>query len=146
MVLVLTQKNETKPKNDENGLSKYGEPLRPLLLLLRQPDGSLKFSQRNDHAIMCFYCGGRMGEAFEDAVIKEGSLLLQHSGGSEKRWATEVKVSYDDSLKDWVVDSIADATFYAFKDNNRDRTYEMETSQDFGIIRFSNLNIYDATE
>src|SRR5258705_11535610 len=55
-ILLLTKKKDDSGKNYE--------PLRPFLLLIRQPNNKLVQALRNDHAIMCEFCGGIVADPY----------------------------------------------------------------------------------
>ena len=41
--------------------------LRPMIVLTRQPDGTLRQTLRNDSVIMCRHCGGVFGDPYSGA-------------------------------------------------------------------------------
>jgi len=79
-----------------------GEELnRPLLILIRQPDGKLKQMARNDEIVMCRQCGGVFGDPYAGVTIKGNRFTISFYGGSSWRWAYTYDFVYRPLKKNW---------------------------------------------
>ncbi len=78
-------------------------PARPLILLLRQANGSLKAIKRNDQMILCHQCGGVFGDPYEDTRISKNSFVINFYGGSNWRWGIEYTFRYDAASNNWLL-------------------------------------------
>ena len=76
---------------------------RPFILLLRQPNGKLKFATRNDDMVLCRQCGGVFGDPYAGTKIKHNGFTLNFYGGSSWRWAYEYRFNYNASKKNWML-------------------------------------------
>lgn len=97
---------------------------RPLLLLMRQPNGRLKQERRTDRLVYCRTCGGMMGDPYMEVVVGKGRFTVSHYGGSASRWGVDHTFAYDRARKDWFLDREKTTTFHA---GDPDRTREEST-------------------
>jgi hypothetical protein len=96
-VLILRRADEDDPAN--------GEAPRPLLLLLRQPDGRLAQVRRTERLVYCRSCGGMMGDPYESLTASRGRFTISVAGGSaSSHWAVAYTFAYDRTAKDWLLE------------------------------------------
>ena len=96
-VLILRRTDEDDPKN--------GEVPRPLLLLIRQPDGRLAQAKRTDRLVYCRACGGMLGDPYQSLTAGRGRFTVSVAGGSaSSHWAVDYTFAYDAALKDWLLE------------------------------------------
>jgi hypothetical protein len=130
-VLILKGPDEVREKDDM-------EALRPLLLLVRQPDGRLKQERRADRIVYCRTCGGMMGDPYMETVVETGRFTVSHYGGSAWRWGADYTFAYDPASKDWFLDREKTTSFHATDpDGTRaESTLTREQLGDFPIEGF----------
>lgn len=130
MVLVLKEPDEEQTSD----IIDHPTP-RPLLLLLGQADNSYKVVAHNDKTVLCFSCGGMMGDPFVRVVIKKGYFSIEHYGGSAWRWGITTTFKYNPSFNDWYLYKQGYESFHA-SDPEKVKT-TIETEKDYGKISFS---------
>lgn len=115
---------------------------RPLMLLLREPNGGLKLAARNDQAVLCVDCGGVMGDPYQGITIKGNYFSIEHYGGSSWRWTKVVTFKFDPSKQEWFLHKDGGQSFHA---SEPDSTMEekVETTKDFGVVKFTDYIIYE---
>lgn len=111
------------------------DDLRPLLLLLRGPDGRLKFAARNDNVVMCKGCGGAFGDPWSGIVIKDGYFSAEHYGGSSARWTHIVTFGYDAEKPGWLLHKVGGDSFMVSDPDTVETT--VKTVEDFGEVPFA---------
>ena len=87
-VVMKSVKEDAKNPDYENE-----PPRRLLLVLFKTPDGYVT-AAKNDSAILCYTCGGMMGDPFDYVSISRNVLEIHHYGGSAWRWALNHKFRY----------------------------------------------------
>lgn len=125
-VLILKGPDEIQQKDDM-------ETHRPLLLLIRQPDGRLKQERRTDRLVYCRACGGVMGDPYMDTVVGKGRFTVSHYGGSAWRWGVDYTFAYDGARKDWFLDREQTVGFHA-GDPDGTRTESTLTREQLGDL------------
>lgn len=105
-ILILKQTGEESLDIDDAAV-------RPLIILIRQPDGKLKQIARNDKAIMCRQCGGVMGDPYNGIVITSNGFTLSFYGGSSWRWETDYRFLYKPARKNWFLIKESQLSFHA---------------------------------
>jgi hypothetical protein len=136
-VLILKGPHEVQERDDM-------DTQRPLLLLIRQPDGRLKQERRTDRLVYCRTCGGMMGDPYMDVVAGKGSFTVSHYGGSGSRWGIDYTFAYDRAKKDWFLDREKSTTFHASDlDTREESTLTREQLGDFPIETFDALGAPD---
>lgn len=75
------------------------EAPRPLLLLLKQSDGSYALSGMSPDLILCKMCGGVFGNPLEDLKVERGTVVVKHYGGSNDKWGSTHRFRFQDG--DW---------------------------------------------
>lgn len=89
------------------------EEQRPLLILLRLADGSLKLVKQNNRAVYCSSCGGMMGDPFQGVKAGKGTFTISHYGGSAWRWSVETTFNYSKKDKTWQLVLVQNDSFHA---------------------------------
>jgi hypothetical protein len=85
----------------EDTLNNETEPLRPLLLLVRNTARQLQLAIRNDSLILCKNCGGSF-DPYDYASIQKGNTIIIHFyGGRRFRWGIEYQFAFDANTKTW---------------------------------------------
>lgn len=84
---------------------------RPLLILTRQTDGTLKSEATNASVVLCKHCGGVMGDPYQGVTIKTGEFSISFYGGSSWRWTTDYTFRYDVAKKNWFLQSHGSSSF-----------------------------------
>ena len=96
-VLILRRSDEDDAKN--------GEAARPLLILVRQPDGRLAQVRRTERLVYCRACGGMLGDPYESLAAGLGRFTVSFAGGSaSSHWAVAYTFAYDAAAKDWLLE------------------------------------------
>jgi hypothetical protein len=116
---------------------------RPLIILLRQKDNSLKVAARNDEVIFDEPAGGFGCDAFGGLSLGKSLFTIQYfynGGGGHSTTTLEFK--YSKKANDWLLDnysleSTSDTPTNAGGYDNT--TLINKTSKDFGQISFSNF-------
>jgi hypothetical protein len=97
-VLILRRTDEDDVAN--------GEARRPLLLLLRQPDGRLAQARRTERLVYCRACGGMLGDPYQSLTAARGRFNVSFAGGTaSSHWAVEYTFAYDAAAKDWLLEA-----------------------------------------
>jgi len=135
MVMVLKKNGE----DTSSDITEHPEK-RPLLILIRQPDGHLTLAARSDNAVLCHDGGGAMGDPFTDIVIKNGYFSVEHYGGSSLRWSRTTTFSYSPADNYWFLHKDVSESFDATESKKVDR--RIYTTKNFGKVRFDAFNIY----
>lgn len=106
---------------------------RPLLLFLRNEDGTFDAPVRSDTAVLCGRCGGVWGDPWSDISIDAGRVALGHYGGSNWRWTHRPVFAFDQELATWVLVEVGASSFHAA---DPDTTFEDHTTtvDDFGLV------------
>jgi len=98
-ILILKEINE-----EENYVIDFDDPpRRPLIILTGKEDGSFEIAQRNDNVVLCYFCGGMMGDPYSGIKISEGVFSIQHIGGGSWRWNRKISFRYYSQFNDWVL-------------------------------------------
>jgi hypothetical protein len=111
-VLVL-EKQKKRPQDDD-----IEEGQRPLLLVVRENDGSLKLAKRNDKIVFCSKCGGVFGDPFESIGVGPQTFSVNHYGGSAWRWSSSFKFNYSRRDKTWQLVKVEEVSFHATDPRN----------------------------
>ena len=105
-VLVLEKQNPKKDSDD------FPVGQRPLLILLRGPDGKLTTAKRNEKVVMCSQCGGVFGDPFEGVIVGRNNFSVEHYGGSSWRWKNSYKFNYSRIDKTWQLVRVEDISYH----------------------------------
>lgn len=96
-----------------------GQPSdRTLLIVTRQPDGTLKQAVRNDRLVYCRQCGGMMGDPFMGVTLKKNRFTVNHYGGSAWRWTSNYTFAWSRLDKAWQLVAYDADSFHASDPEN----------------------------
>jgi hypothetical protein len=111
---------------------------RALLVLVREPDRSLRLVARSDHAVMCSRCGGVFGDPFEGVETEPGAFTVNHYGGSAWRWREDYTFAYVPSAGTWRLAKVKEVSYWTGNpDKIQQRTFT--TPGDFGAITLADF-------
>lgn len=112
---------------------------RPLLLIIRQADKSLKHVLTNNELVYCKQCGGVMGDPYQSITTKPGEFTLDFYGGSSWRWSDNYTFRYDKIKKDWFLQSHYSTSFQSGDPDNTTETTVINRSEtdDVTLKQFS---------
>lgn len=114
---------------------------RPLLILVREKDGSLTEAKRNEELVYCRNCGGVFGDPFEGIDVGPGTFTVMHYGGSAWRWTVSAKFNYSRIDKTWQLVRYETSSFHTSNPNKAKR--KIKLPKNFGkvdIADFKNSN------
>jgi hypothetical protein len=103
--ILVTRRPDEEQLEDESS--------RPLLLLVRQPEGRLKQVRRSDQIVYCLKCGGMMGDPYQGIATARGAFTVTHYGGSAWRWSASATIAYDTAKQEWFLDKEESTSFHA---------------------------------
>jgi hypothetical protein len=112
---------------------------RPLLLLLRGTDGTLKLAKRSDKAVGCRQCGGIMGDPFQSVTIGKGRFTIEHYGGSSWRWSSSTTFAWSRRYQSWQLVRVEKASFHASDPSSEEKSVHTPP-RDFGLIDLSEFD------
>ena len=114
-------------------------PRRPLLVLTGVGGGGFLLKGRNDKTVLCFNCGGVLGDSFMGIVIKNGYFSVEHYGGSSWRWTRIITYKYSAADDRWYLFKDGHEYFHAAQPDSVQRT--ILTTKDFGKVAFEAFDI-----
>jgi hypothetical protein len=133
-ILVLKKTGEDTPAGDT-----AQAPHRPLLILTGVAGGGFILRGRNDKTVLCFNCGGLLGDPFMGIVIKNGYFSVEHYGGSSWRWTRVITYKYSAADGRWYLFKDGHEYFHAAQPDSVQPT--ILTAKDFGKVAFEEFNI-----
>jgi hypothetical protein len=107
-VVLVLERQKAKPDDPD---IETGQ--RPLLVLVRQPDGTYREVKRNDHVVYCKTCGGIMGDPFQGVDAGPGAITVLNAGGSSWRWAVEYRFAYSRRDATWQLVRVEETSLHA---------------------------------
>ncbi|MCW3480108.1 hypothetical protein OL229_11155 [Neisseriaceae bacterium JH1-16] len=129
-LLVLERDEDVAPGDFSSGQ-------RPLLILEKQKNGSLKLTARNDHVVYCSSCGGMIGDPFVSVSLAHARFSVHQYGGSAWRWSTDYSFVWVSGS--WLLASV-DETSFLSGEPEQATTHHHEWPRDFGRIELSIFN------
>jgi hypothetical protein len=139
--LILIYKKENEDKTSDG----IDNPVyRPLLIYIGQSDGNFQLTAKNEKAVLCYDCGGMMGDPFSQVVIGNGYFTVEHYGGSAWRWTRFVTFKYLTNDSNWYLHRDCGDSFHA--SNIENVTTKVKTATDFGVIPFDKFDIFKEYE
>jgi len=131
VVLEIQKKNTSEPDmNDKQ---------RPVLLLIRQQDGSLKLVKRNDQIVSCSTCGGTFDDGFSELVASNRAFSISnHTGGTSAQTTDVYFFGYSRRDSTWQLVRVETKQEELFK--KAEYKYVMTPPSDFGKIDFENFD------
>jgi hypothetical protein len=113
---------------------------RPLLILLRQPDGGLRLAARNERVILCEECGGMLGDPFQGISTGKKSFTVHLHGGSRYRWGFDYRFAWSRRDQTWQLVSVVETEIDTLAEEDEARegiSREYRPPRDFGKIGFA---------
>ena len=114
-------------------------PDRPLLVLTGVAGGGFLLKARNDKTVLCYNCGGVMGDPFMGVVIKNGYFSVEHYGGSSWRWTRIITYKYSPADDRWYLFKDGHEYFHAAQPDSVQRT--ILTTKNFGKVAFEDFDV-----
>jgi len=133
-VLVLSDVVAENERYDE------GAGSRSVMILVREPDNSLKLAARNDLVAMCQACGGAFGDPFEGVDIKGTKFTVLNYGGSADRWAYHYTFAYSRRDKTWQAVRVEEQNFHTLDPDRTMKRRIYTPPKDFGLITFGDFD------
>jgi hypothetical protein len=118
---------------------------RILLLLTRNASGKLQKIVESHTAILCYHCGGVMGDPFSDLSILPGQFNISFYGGSNWRWGRDYFFKYQPAKKDWLLEQEIQTSFYSADPDQQVKEAKIPRSE-LGIVSIRNFSaepVYD---
>jgi hypothetical protein len=132
-VLVL-EKQKAKASDPD-----IEENQRPLLILIRRPEGSMLLAARNEKIVYCSGCGGVFGDPFEGIKAGLKTFTVYHYGGSAWRWSIEYKFNYSRRDNTWQLVRVQETTYHA-SEPNKQKVKVYTPPKDYGKIDIGNFD------
>lgn len=139
-LIIIYKKNNEDKTSDVIDNPVY----RPLLIYTGQSNGTLKLTAKNEKVVLCYDCGGMMGDPFSQVAIKNGYFTIEHYGGSAWRWTRYVTFKYSNSDSAWYLHKDGSDSFHA--SNPEKVTTEVRTTKDCGVIPFEKFDVFKEYE
>ncbi len=115
------------------------EEQRPLLILIRLIDGTLRLVKQNNKAVYCSSCGGMMGDPFQGVKAGKGTFTISHYGGSGWRWSVETTFNYSKKDQTWQLVLVQNDSFHV-SDPEDATTKSYKPPKDYGKIDFADFD------
>jgi len=133
LIVIYKAKNEEEKSN-----ASEDDVVRPLVIYLGQQDGTYTLKSWNSKIVLCYSCGGTMGDPYQDLVIKNGYFTVEHYGGSAWRWSRFITFKYVAKDSTWYLHKDGGDSYHV-SDPDQGET-KVRTTKDFGMISFENYN------
>lgn len=140
-ILILKVQGEDTMTIDN---SNWDAP-RPLLLIIRQPDKSLKLRTNNSVLVLCKQCGGMMGDPYQGVRVKPGEFTTDFYGGSSWRWSESYTFRYDKIKKDWFLELHNSINYHVSDPNDESGDYHINRSE-IGDVTLKDFSPYYNTD
>ena len=112
---------------------------RTLLIITRQPDGSLKQAVSNDRLVFCRECGGVMGDPFAGVELKKNRFTVDHYGGSGWRWTANYTFAWSRIDQAWQLVAYDADSFHASDPENVESKHCVPP-RDFGKLDLASFD------
>lgn len=127
---------EAREARDVDGLEQH---VRPLLVLTRALDGTLRQHARNDRLALCPECGGIMGDPLQDVTVERKAFSVSHYGGSGWRWSNLYRFAYSRRDDTWQLVSVEESSFHASEPESATETVRLPP-RDYGKIDIADFD------
>jgi len=115
------------------------EMKRPLLILHGNANGGLSLFKRNDNIVLCYLCGGVMGDPYTGMTLKKNYFSVEHEGGSSDKWSRIITFKYN----------LDDGSYYLHKDagelwneySKKKKKLETYSKDQWGYVGFENYSV-----
>lgn len=134
-----------KQSNEEEISDVVDYPGKRLLVIYTGiGEGAFELAARNENVVLCYDCGGIMGDPYRAVVARDGYFTVEHYGGSAWRWTRLITFKYSIQEKRWLLHKDGGESYHASEPENS--TSHVKTVQDFGIIPFEKYDVYKSGE
>ena len=133
-VVLVVERQKAKPDDED-----IEDDQRPILVLLRQADGSLELAARNDKAAYCSTCGGVFGDPFAGVQVAPRSFTVSNYGGSAWRWSAEYRFAWSRRDATWQLVRVTESSFHA-SNPDKAKTKVSTPPKDYGRIDFADFD------
>jgi hypothetical protein len=113
---------------------------RGLLLLLGDATGALQEAMYSPDAILCFKCGGMMGDPLQGMRVGRGEFTLRFEGGSRELWSSEFRFAYVRDRETWRLAGIVHGGFDRADGKGAERRL---TAAEFGDVPLESFDPQD---
>lgn len=117
-----------------------GAGSRSVLILAREPDGSLKLAARNDLVAMCKACGGMFGDPFDGIDVKGTRFTVLNYGGSAYRWAYHYTFAYSRRDRTWQAVRVEELNYHNLDPDRTMKRRVYTPPKHFGLITFADFD------
>jgi hypothetical protein len=141
--LIVLEKQKNKP--DDPYIT---EKERPLLIIIRQKDNTLKILKRNDLAVACSTCGGRVGDdGFTKITASKGKFSIRnHIMGTAYQTSDTYNFGYSRRDNTWQLISVDESTHGLYEDERDSIKNKFTPPHSFGKIDFSDFDPNDYSQ
>lgn len=141
--LVVLEKQKKKPENPDIQVKE-----RPLLIIIRQKDNTLKLVKRNDLAVACSTCGGRVGDdGFTRITASKGKFSIRnHIMGTAYQTSDTYNFGYSRRDNTWQLVSVVDSQHGLYEDESEAIKNTLTPPHSFGKIDFSDFDPDDYSQ
>ena len=115
------------------------EMKRPLLILHGNSNGGLSLFKRNDNIVLCYVCGGVMGDPYTGMTLKKNYFSVEHEGGSSDKWSRIITFKYNLDDGSYYLHKDAGTNWSSFKPNKVHN--DVYSKQLWGKALFSNYSV-----
>ena len=116
------------------------EEQRPLLILVRERNGTLALRKRSDKVVFCSSCGGAMGDPFIGVKTARKAFTVQHYGGSAWRWSVDYTFRYSRRGDTWQLTLVEQKSFHALDPDDQVDVKMYESPKHFGKIDIADFD------
>jgi len=113
---------------------------RSVLILVREPDNSLRLAGRNDLVAYCKNCGGVFGDPYAGVNVRGTRFTVNNYGGSNDRWAYSYTFDYSRRDRNWQLVRAEETTFHALDPKHTERKRIFTPPKNFGLITFTDFS------
>ena len=124
----------------ENADWEEGAGERSVMILVRESNGSLRLSARNDLAVLCRNCGGVFGDPFAGVDVRGTRFTINNYGGSNDRWSYSYTFDYSRRDKTWQLVKVVDESFHALDPKHTTKRRVYLPPKNFGLINFADFD------
>jgi hypothetical protein len=124
----------------EDAAWEEGAGERSVLILIREPGGTLRLAAQNGAVIYCRNCGGVFGDPFAGVNIRGTSFSINNYGGSNDRWSYSYTFAYSRRDRTWQLVRVVDESFRTFDPKHTMRSRVYTAPKNFGLINFADFD------
>lgn len=130
-------------KNGEDSLSTLDNPFkRKFMILYGLPNQSYQLEIEKENLTYYYGYDGNFRDALAAIEVKPGTIIMDHYGGFNQRWARTTVFKYNATEKSLYLYKDTYATFEATDTENTSQE-KIFTEKEFGKIKINEFDIYD---